>query len=179
MEKRDIFHNYELTEYYLNYFLNSNKKIQQLMMLPLIENKIFPSIWEDSKLESPIEQIFITAFELFTRDKKTIYLFEQEKIKYKDKTYYADFVFKADDYLSWLLFGNKIKNPSYKLVIECDGYEFHQKTKEQVQKDNERELALKMAGYDVLRFSGTQIFNNPLKCAEDTYNYIIKKIQEE
>lgn len=56
--------------------------------------------------------------------------------------------------------------------------EFHQKTKEQVQKDNEREYDLKMAGYEILRFSGTQIFNNPIKCAEDTYNYIIKKIKE-
>ena len=94
------------------------------------------------------------------------------------KKYFVDFSFEADDYLADLTLGNKIKNTNFKLAIECDGYEFHQKTKEQVKQDNEREFDLKMAGYDVLRFSGTQIFNNPIKCAEDTYNFIMKKIKE-
>lgn len=48
-----------------------------------------------------------------------------------------------------------------------------------MQRDNEREFDLKMAGYDVLRFSGTQIYNNPFKCAKDTYYYIVKRIREE
>ena len=42
-----------------------------------------------------------------------------------------------------------------------------------------REYDLKMAGYEVLRFSGSQIYNEPFKCAEDTYNYIMKIIKEE
>lgn len=90
----------------------------------------------------------------------------------------ADFMFKADDYLTKLILGKEIRNYNYKLIIECDGYEFHQKTRQQVQKDNEREYDLKMAGYEILRFSGSQIYNEPLKCAEDTYNYIMKKIKE-
>lgn len=92
------------------------------------------------------------------------------------KKYCIDFEFNANDYLTHPDFEDKIKNKDYKLAIECDGYEFHQKTKEQVQKDNEREFALKMAGYDVIRFSGTQIYKEPLKCAINTYNYILKHI---
>lgn len=92
------------------------------------------------------------------------------------KKYYIDFEFNANDYLTHPDFGDEIKNKDYKLAIECDGYEFHQKTKEQVQKDNEREFALKMAGYDVIRFSGTQIYKEPLKCAINVYNYILKHI---
>lgn len=49
-------------------------------------------------------------------------------------------------------------------VIECDGYEFHQKTKEQVQKDYERDRLLQANNYEILRFSGSEIYKNPEKC---------------
>ena len=68
----------------------------------------------------------------------------------------------------------KLKN--IKVIIECDGYEFHHKNKVQVTHDNEREYNLKIAGYDVIRFSGSQIHNNPLECAEKAYEYIKTKI---
>lgn len=179
MEK-NIYKAYEDTELYLELFLEAPKKVQQLLMMPLTIEAFYPDFWNDESIKSPIEQIFITAFNLYCKEKlgKEIYLFAQKEVICDKKKYYLDFEFEADDYLSYLTFGNKIKNYNFKLAIECDGYEFHQKTKEQVQKDNEREYNLKMAGYEVLRFSGTQIYNNPLKCAEDTYNYIMKKIEE-
>lgn len=180
MAEKDIFKNYKNAELFLEMFLDSPKKVQQLLVIPLISKRIYPRIWDDETIKSPIEQIFITAFDLYCKEKenKEIYLFAQKEVICNKKKYYLDFEFEADDYLSYLTFGNKIKNYNFKLAIECDGYEFHQKTKEQVQKDNEREYDLKMAGYEVLRFSGTQIFKDPLKCAKDTYNYIVKRIGE-
>ena len=177
----DIYSDYEDTGLYLEMFLESPKKVQQLLMLPLVKQRIYPEFWNDESIKSPIEQIFITAFEFYCRleNKKRIFLFPQKEVIYNNKKYYIDFEFEADDYLTSLIFEDKLKNKNFKLAIECDGYEFHQKTKEQVQHDNEREYNLKMAGYEVLRFSGTQIYNNPLKCAEDTYNYIIKRVEEE
>ena len=177
---RNIYQCYEDTELYLELFLESPKKVQQLLMMPLTIEAFYPEFWNDESIKSPIEQIFITAFEIYCKynNKENIYLFPQKEVICNEKKYYIDFEFKADDYLTQLLLGEKIKNYNFKLAIECDGYEFHQKTKKQVQKDNEREYDLKMAGYEVLRFSGTQIYNNPLKCAEDTYNYIMKKIEE-
>lgn len=50
-----------------------------------------------------------------------------------------------------------------KIVIECDGHEFHEKTKEQAQKDKERDRFLQINGYEVYRFTGSEIFNNPMK----------------
>lgn len=177
---KSIYQSYEDTELYLELFLESPKKVQQLLMMPLTTKAFYPEFWNDESIKSPIEQIFITAFEIYCKynNKEDIYLFPQKEVICNKNKYYLDFEFEADDYLTHLLLGDKIKNYNFKLAIECDGYEFHQKTKEQVQKDNEREYDLKMAGYEVLRFSGTQIYNNPLKCAEDTYNYIIKKIGE-
>lgn len=179
--KRSINKAYEDTELYLELFSEAPKKVQQLLMMPLTIEAFYPDYWNDESIKSPIEQIFITAFEIYCKynNKESIYLFPQREVIYNEKKYYIDFEFKSDYYLSCLVLGDKIKNHKLKLAIECDGYEFHQKTKEQVQKDNEREYDLKMAGYEILRFSGTQIYNNPLKCAEDTYNYIMKKIEEE
>lgn len=46
--------------------------------------------------------------------------------------------------------------------------------------DYERETALKLAGYDVLRFTGSQVFNTPFACVEKTYKYAenLKTIKE-
>lgn len=163
---------YKESEMFLQEFLNAPKKAQQLLLLPLIKERFYPTIMCD-EIKSPIEQVFITAFDLYVmlENKEPVFLFSQMPIEIGTKKYIADFYFEEDVYV------NKF-NTDKKIIIECDGHQFHQKTKEQVKHDNEREYDLKMAGYEILRFSGSQIYNEPLKCAEDTYNYIMKSIKE-
>ena len=128
---------------------------------------------------TPIEQMFNVAWEI-TIDKeiakegfeKYIYLDPQNTIETNGHKYIADFVYTPEIQLN-----DYAKQGKRKLVIECDGHEFHQKNKEQVIKDNQREYDLKMAGYDVLRFSGSEIYNTPYGCAEKTLNYIKKLIK--
>lgn len=50
-------------------------------------------------------------------------------------------------------------------VIECDGHDFHEKTKKQVIKNNERTRDLQEYGYDVIKFSGSEIYHTSYKCA--------------
>ena len=69
--------------------------------------------------------------------------------------------------------GNRVKNCYFD--IECDGYEFHQKTKEQIIYDNERERNLKKEGYEIIRFSGSEIISNPYKCVQDIIDIILSK----
>jgi len=52
-------------------------------------------------------------------------------------------------------------------VVECDGHDFHEKTKQQVTKDNRRERELQIAGWHVFRFSGSEIWNHALRCCKD------------
>lgn len=185
-EIEKILKNKELLQYWLDMFAKTPRKIQELLLLQCLKKQriIYPQIWECEMIKSPIEQIFLTAFNIYCAENAMdnihdyIYLCPQYEIICNNKRYFADFLYESDDFLNENFFDNNIKNKDLKLIIECDGYEFHQKTKEQVQKDNEREYNLKMAGYEILRFSGTQIYNNPFKCAEDTYNYIIKRIGE-
>lgn len=171
MNKKQLDSFYADSEIYLEEFLKMPKKVQQLLLLKGL-NEI-PSIFFH-EINSPIEQIFITAFETYCKllNKEEYFLFPQQSITINGKTYIVDFLFEFDQYVNPF----KIERP---LIIECDGYEFHNANKEQVAKDNERDYALKMAGYDVIRFSGSQIYRNPLKCAEDTYKYIKSLIKEE
>lgn len=166
-------------------FLNLPQRVQELLMILLQKNLNAYDcmhIYND-QCTSPIELIFITAFEIYCSDKRYIMLSPQHQIAIEFKKFYADFLFDSTDGLVRFLINEEnediFKNKKYKLVIECDGHEFHEKSKEQVKNDNERQYLLKMAGYDILRFSGSEIYNKPFECAEKTYNYIMKKIQEE
>lgn len=51
------------------------------------------------------------------------------------------------------------------VLVECDGHDFHERTKQQVRRDNERQRALQLAGLRVIRFSGSEIHRNPEHCA--------------
>lgn len=129
--------------------------------------------------KSPIEQLFyyaysIVDFENEGGDCHSLYILPQEEIHANGKTYYADFVFDSD----YLKDDGDIPENPLKLVIECDGHEFHERTKEQVKRGNERDYNLKSVGYDILHFSGSQIHNEPITCAKKVYEYIKNKTGE-
>lgn len=62
----------------------------------------------------------------------------------------------------------------HKFAIECDGYEFHEKTKEQASYDRKRERRLMSDGYHVIRFTGSEIYQSPTKCATDVFKIMCK-----
>lgn len=51
------------------------------------------------------------------------------------------------------------------IVVECDGHEFHDKTKEQAQRDKARDRFLVASGVKVMRFTGAEIWRDPTRCA--------------
>lgn len=125
--------------------------------------------------ESPIEQILAIYMErvnllgigLYNPFIDVIAIQKQQNIKCGKNTYRVDFLITVE-----------YKNQGIKgFVIECDGHEFHQKTKEQVEKDNKRTRDLQLKGLEVLRFSGTEIYNRPYKCAREIVNIILSKCE--
>lgn len=120
---------------------------------------------------SPIEQILDIAFSLYDYhitnqldgcfSEREI----QKEIFIEGKKYFADF------YFNYVLKNQvlcKLKKP---LIVECDGFEYHS-SKKQVNYDYERENTLKLKGYDIIRFTGTQIFNDPFGCVEKIKQYM-------
>lgn len=54
-----------------------------------------------------------------------------------------------------------------RLVVECDGHDFHEKTPEQAQRDKSRDRALLAGGLPVLRFTGREIVRDPQACVDE------------
>lgn len=145
-----------------------------------LENLAFISVCglDYSLCKSPIEVIFNFAYDLilFSLDRWPIHptLQPQYKVQSDKRVFYLDFAVIAEDFET----KTGVKNLDFKLAIECDGHDFHKSTKEQVQRDNERDYDLKLLGFDVLHFSGSQIYNDPFGCAVKTLQYIKKRVRE-
>ena len=60
-----------------------------------------------------------------------------------------------------------------KLVVECDGHDFHERTKEQAKKDRSRDRRLQKAGITVFRFTGSEIWNDPCACADQIIDWAV------
>jgi len=54
------------------------------------------------------------------------------------------------------------------IVVECDGHEFHEKTKEQAATDKRRDRYLALHSILVLRFAGSEVWADANECAQET-----------
>lgn len=61
-----------------------------------------------------------------------------------------------------------------KLVVECDGHNFHERTKEQAAHDRTRDRAMTEVGFTVFRFTGSEIYRDPVKCAKQVVAWAYK-----
>lgn len=124
---------------------------------------------------TPIEQIFYIANDLYStkNDKmgsksivcKHLELVPQVKINASGNKYIVDFLIDTtiEDNVEILL-----KKP---IAIELDGLEYHS-NKKQVNHDYKRENDLKLLGYDIIRFTGSQIYKDPYECLDIVHSYI-------
>jgi very-short-patch-repair endonuclease len=57
-------------------------------------------------------------------------------------------------------------------VIELDGHDFHEKTKDQASRDKRRDRFLIGKGYTVLRYTGSEVWANPDACAKEIFSLV-------
>src|SRR5688572_19962442 len=55
------------------------------------------------------------------------------------------------------------------LAIECDGHDYHERTKEQARRDRSRDRKLLAAGINTVRFTGSEIYRDAGKCAREVW----------
>lgn len=65
-----------------------------------------------------------------------------------------------------------------KYVIECDGHDFHEKTKEQAAKDKKRDRDLQLMGFKVLHFTGSEIWKSSGNCILESMGVLYRKKQD-
>lgn len=73
----------------------------------------------------------------------------------------VDFLFIAQDFNDKMHFA----------VVECDGHAYHERTKEQAQRDRSRDRRLQEEGYRVFRFTGSELYRDPLGCAREVLKW--------
>jgi very-short-patch-repair endonuclease len=86
--------------------------------------------------------------------------------QYRRLNYTVDFAF----------FANEI--PDVSLGVEIDGYEWHDKTKEQAARDKRRDRELLLAGLPTIHFAGTEVYSNAMQTVEDTVKIFSSMIFE-
>ena len=115
--------------------------------------------------DSPIEQLFYYCFHyvLHKYHKKLVgkVFLVPQYAGFDGLPYRVDFLVGRD----------YERSSTTEIVVECDGHEFHS-TKEQIKKDNKRQREIENLGYSFLRFSGSEIYNDSEKCAEEVFKRI-------
>lgn len=81
----------------------------------------------------------------------------QQTIKLDGHVYRVDFLVEIE----------RENKTFYYIVVELDGHDFHERTKEQAKRDKSRDRTLVRHGYSVLRFTGSEIYNNPREAVKD------------
>lgn len=133
--------------------------------------------------ESPIERallaaVLITAdfevnffqlpFEMFTRPAFHIHpQFEIEK-------------FRIDFQFTLQLWDHSAKTLTkfYSVLVECDGHDFHERTKEQARRDRAKDRFFQHSGLPLLRFTGSEIYKDPFKCANEIHRFLVVRASE-
>jgi very-short-patch-repair endonuclease len=135
-------------------------------LLNIISREAFEIAVKIKKCESPIEQIFCMHFikaasNQGLADSNFLRIIPQWSININGKNRRVDFMIQA-----------QIKGNWYSVIVECDGHEYHERTKAQAAGDRKRDRALKSLGYTVLRFTGSEIYKNPHGCAIEVVEFM-------
>lgn len=125
--------------------------------------------------ESPIEAMLAAAL-LFT-DRLTpnlsplILALHCEINDYGDKARLLIPQFKLNDYRIDFAYLEQ----DVLVCIECDGHDFHERTKLQAARDKQRDRNIQAAGYPILRFTGSEIWNDPFYCATQIHDFVSER----
>lgn len=124
------------------------------------------------KIDSPIERLFLEALMMnhfmggvgFPHINDTINHSANPvfgvKTQYKIGRYRPDFML-----ISW---------DGRCLLVECDGHDFHERTKEQAARDRKKDRTLQAEGYIILRYTGSELWEDPMQCAADAARTLFK-----
>lgn len=138
--------------------------------------------------ESPIERQMLLAYlhrypttALYDDQNKPVFLDEdldkeswvmvipQFTMHVKNRRFRPDFCFLQ---LTQDLPNNRVK-PLKKVVVELDGHDFHERTKEQARYDRSRDRFMLRHGFYVLRYTGSEVFKDADAVAEEIRDFVM------
>ena len=137
----------------------------------------FECMVDEYGITSPPEQLFACVW-VHTFSHHNVSLQPQKEVG----QYRTDFVLSPfDHFMSCPAFQDEtIKRISEKLptyAIEIDGFEWHDKTPEQAERDKKRERFIQSQGYTVLRFAAREVLRDPVATAREVSQRISADIR--
>ena len=133
----------------------------RLMATAVIPNALAA---REPELQSPLEAIFLIWWEAYAAMAdpfSRLELHAQFGLAPRNGRHYIpDFVITERDVPYWEE-GNRLGVRWRWIVIELDGHDFHERTKEQVAARNQRDRDIQDAGHKVLHFSGSEFHRDP------------------
>lgn len=124
-------------------------------------------VWRMELCESPVEKLMFVALE---RCRKT-FDFPADSFYWELQHNIPGTRFRVDFLVSMLGEDGSMKQ----VVVECDGHDFHEKTKEQAKKDKQRDRALTRMGLPLLHFTGSEIWRDADKCAHEVMDFLYEQ----
>ncbi len=126
-----------------------------------------PNLWsKELYLQGSVVDLFPQSFPVAIRQQRTISLSERR--------YRADFMitgYKENyDDPSWQI------QPLVKCIAEVDGHDFHERTKEQAQRDKRRDRHFQANGFQVFRFTGSEIFRAAEEATREIHEFFINQL---
>ncbi|WP_449411065.1 endonuclease domain-containing protein [Methylobacterium komagatae] len=68
---------------------------------------------------------------------------------------------------------NKIRD---RLIVECDGHKYHERTKQQAARDRSRDRTAQHEGIAVFRFTGSELWNDPVGCGNEVLDFMERTV---
>lgn len=142
--------------------------------------EFLPVLFADQKTESPIEQVMVAA--LYAQAELSYIVLEDiigpdekpERIGLEIMGQHQIGRYRVDFLCVYHFLGDAL--PQRKVVIECDGQAFHERTHEERSYEKRRDRFLQSKGFKVLRFTGRDILRDPMKCAEEVIAFILPPV---
>lgn len=119
---------------------------------------------------SPIERYFYLALRevsfvcmVYGRDfgpaRVSTRPFEEQKLRQREIRFWPQC--RALDWPADFLLGTlDVNDQRHFAVVECDGHEFHERTKEQAERDRSRDRAVQAMGWRIIRFTGSELYRD-------------------
>lgn len=143
-----------------------------------------------NRCESPIERMFLIALATTSMGVR------QRDIEKRDADACRSFGLEACDslivggmlvfvnhpvgkYRADLLIVASAGPKHFLVVVELDGHDFHERTKEQAARDKKRDRWMQTQGIRVLRFTGSEVYADPFNCVDQLYDLISAEYEME
>jgi very-short-patch-repair endonuclease len=133
--------------------------------------------------ESPIECLFATAFVMLgSHNYGSVAAFTDGHPTSDLHGYFEWFIIPQraiGAYRADFVVGALPEREDVRIIVECDGHNFHERTPAQAERDRRRDREMLSSGHKVFRFTGREIYRDAFDCATEVFEHLLVMLTDE